>query len=76
MLKGQVTERRARRIASEWHGGKSSPLYALSSTGTVVASLLSEIDKCLNWAKQKETKALISELQALRRYAVQKGANN
>lgn len=29
----------ARRIASEWHGGQASALYALASSGTVVAGL-------------------------------------
>jgi hypothetical protein len=30
-----IDDATARRIASEWHGGQSSDLYALVSTGTI-----------------------------------------
>jgi hypothetical protein len=37
-------ESAARRIASEWHGGQFFPLYALSSTGTIVDGAEREIE--------------------------------
>lgn len=30
-----ITDGQARKIASEWHGGQSSPLYSLASTGAI-----------------------------------------
>jgi hypothetical protein len=35
----------ARRIASEWHGGQRSALYALASAGHIGDDTLSEIDR-------------------------------
>lgn len=42
-LIGSTTDTRARKIASEWHGGQSSPLYALASTGSILDGISSEI---------------------------------
>jgi hypothetical protein len=39
-------ETTARRIASDWHGGQWSALYALASSGTVLLDVLDEIDEC------------------------------
>lgn len=36
-----------RQVAADWHGGQSSPLYAFSSTGTIVEGLEAEIRGCL-----------------------------
>lgn len=33
----------ARRIASEWHGGQSSKLYAFASTGAILEGITNEI---------------------------------
>jgi hypothetical protein len=41
-----LTENEARRIAAEWHGGQGSALYALASTGTVVAGASAEASAC------------------------------
>ncbi|MGH7484025.1 MAG: hypothetical protein ACREMY_00290 [bacterium] len=32
-----------RRTATDWHGGQSSPMYAFSSTGSIVEGLEAEI---------------------------------
>jgi hypothetical protein len=39
-------------LASLWHGGQWSPLYAFSSTGTVVEGLSGEIRSCLRSAER------------------------
>jgi len=36
-----------RGVAADWHGGQSSPLYALASTGTVLPNALTEARDCL-----------------------------
>jgi len=43
-----INEEKARRIASEWHGGKSSPLYAFSSSGIILDGLEYEITRSLD----------------------------
>ena len=40
-----IRERRARRIASEWHGGQWSALYAYCSTGHATADTLREAER-------------------------------
>lgn len=40
----------ARRIAAEWHGGMSSPLYALTSSGAIVDGVVDEIEDDLTMA--------------------------
>lgn len=37
----------ARLIASEWHSGQASPMYALSSSSTIVDGLKQEIEDCI-----------------------------
>jgi hypothetical protein len=59
-----LTEFEAREIASYWHGGQFSPLYAFSSSGTILPGLLGEIEDCLNTAEQKDK----DELRDLRTY--------
>lgn len=56
-LIGSTTDIRARKIASEWHGGQWSPLYALASTGSIVEGITSEISHCL---RDIETRAFIA----------------
>jgi hypothetical protein len=36
----------ARTIAADWHSGQASPLYALSSSGTVLRGALDEVNEC------------------------------
>jgi hypothetical protein len=43
----ELDEMSARRLASEWHGGQSSPLYAFASSGTITDGLIREIDETL-----------------------------
>lgn len=43
-----ITLATARKIASDWHGGQFSPLYALASTGTVVDGVAVEVRYCLD----------------------------
>ena len=51
MLPGNLNMRevlsQARAIASDWHGGQASPLYALASTGTVLPDAPREVRECL-----------------------------
>lgn len=68
MRRGTVTYKRAQRIAYEWHGGKSSPLYAFASTGSRIAGLLAEIDDCLSGGVM--TGRDRTDLFALRRYVL------
>lgn len=42
-----MIEESAREVASHWHGGMSSALYAFSSTGTIRDDLLSEIEDAI-----------------------------
>lgn len=48
----------AQRVAYEWHGGMSSPLYSFASTGGTVWSedhrrnLIREVEKDIAWAEQ------------------------
>lgn len=38
-----ITDLQTRKIASEWHGGQSSPLYALTSSGAITEDCAEEI---------------------------------
>ena len=62
-----ITEAEARKIASEWHGGQWSPLYAFSSTGTIVSGINSEIEECLRTVYPHSDED-ISNLRDLRAY--------
>ena len=42
-----MSDARMRRIASWWHSGMWSALYAFSSTGTILSSLRAEIRTCI-----------------------------
>jgi hypothetical protein len=42
-----LSHAQARRIASEWHGGSHSPLYAFVSTGRITDNTLEEVAGCL-----------------------------
>lgn len=42
-----MDETRAREIASWWHSGQWSPLYAFCSTGTRKDGLATEVRQCL-----------------------------
>lgn len=53
-----------REIASYWHGGQSSPLYKLSSSGTPVSGLVAEINGCILFATtEDERESLIVLLE-------------
>lgn len=53
----------AREIASEWHGGQFTPLYAYSSTGTILDGLDSEIDAALKLHAPESEKRRLRELR-------------
>lgn len=55
-----ISEGEARLIASQWHGGQNSPLYAFASSGTILPDLADEITSQLPWEKL--------EVQALHAY--------
>jgi hypothetical protein len=64
----------ARRIASEWHGGGGTALYAFVSTGTVSADMRAEVRADLETthapeSRQHYTEADRRELRALSVYA-------
>jgi hypothetical protein len=41
-----LSDLEARQIASYWHGGQSSPLYALTSSGALVKGVHEELTDC------------------------------
>ena len=49
--------------AGDWHGGQWSPLYALASSGSVVAGLAAEAGRCVELA---EAEGLWEDAGALR----------
>lgn len=49
----RLTHDQAREIASSWHGGQGSPLYALASSGAIVDGVVEEIDECAESCKGK-----------------------
>lgn len=34
-------------VASEWHGGQWTALYAFASTGSIVEGVLAEVEQCI-----------------------------
>ena len=60
---------RARILASEWHGGQWSPLYALASSGAITAGALGEIEAELTTAQGTDR----ADLMWLRDYVVHEG---
>lgn len=65
-----LTDTEARRIAAEWHGGMSSPLYSLASTGAIRESVFREIAEDID---QATTAFDRWELDRLYRYAEEHG---
>lgn len=68
-----ISDGKARRLANEWHGGQSSPLYALSSSGAIVDGVLKELMYCrnhlfLDLKAGKKVKTEFMELKQLYRY--------
>jgi hypothetical protein len=64
-----ITDLDARRIASEWHGGGGSALYAFASTGAIDTaywshSITDEIWRCLR--NDVESRSLEEQIPALR----------
>lgn len=49
--------------ASDWHGGQSSPLYALSSTGTPVVGLAAEVRSCIRGLTAPSTERLTADAE-------------
>lgn len=69
-----IRHRTARRIASEWHGGITSDLYLLTSTGTISTDAEREIGLCMmalesqDTYRDKDHKNLFNLLQYVRHY--------
>ena len=63
-----ITPEKARRIAYDWHGGQSSPLYAFASSGLVadLPALVAEIDDCKRYGLSTQ----LRELDQLRRFVL------
>lgn len=55
-------------IASEWHSGQWSPLYAFSSTGTITAGIIEEIQNCINDCVKQNNKKEMNKLNKLLQY--------
>lgn len=60
-----INDTEARMIASHWHSGAASPLYALSSTGTITNDTVAEIQSNID---QERDLFAIEELSDLRDY--------
>lgn len=52
MSRDAIIDTEYRRLASEWHGGQWSPMYAYASTGSVTRGLCAEIRHCLSGFSQ------------------------
>ena len=63
-----ITHEKARRIAYDWHGGQSSPMYAFASSGLVadLPALVAEIDDCKRYGLSTQ----LRELDQLRRFVL------
>ena len=61
-----ISHEKARRIAYDWHGGQSSPLYALASSGLVrdPLAVFAEIKDCKAYGLSSH----LRELDQLERY--------
>lgn len=66
----ELTEEQAREIASWWHDGQWSPLYAFASTGTTACDrfslddLMGEVRDCLPHAEEPKTERELASLLA------------
>ena len=68
-----IQHRTARRIASEWHGGQSTGLYALCSSGAIIGKQQrpgeteteEEVCACLRWLANNRTMCPVSDQQDL-----------
>lgn len=62
-----IDSRKARKLAYDWHGGQSSPLYAFASSGLIedLNALIREVDNC---AVVASTATAVREVKSLRRY--------
>jgi hypothetical protein len=54
MTDGMIDLSALRELAASWHGGMSSPLYALASSGAIVEGCVREIEDCIVIAQQYE----------------------
>lgn len=52
---GTLTETGARTIASNWHGGQASPLYAFASSGAIVPGIIREIRNNIRSIRDNES---------------------
>jgi hypothetical protein len=48
-----MNEAEAREVASDWHGGQWSPLYAFASSGTLVEGITDEIGRNMRWCEDQ-----------------------
>lgn len=65
-----IADLQARQTASDWHGGLSSPLYALASSGAIVDGVETEILEDIERVRPgPQSKAL----RKLYKYVIDKG---
>ena len=74
---GKITDQQARKIASEWHGGGGTALYALASTGAIDTAradhdVAQEITECARACRGKGGPDFTNLIE-LRAYARRKG---
>lgn len=58
-----ATDDDCRDVASDWHGGQGSALYAYASTGTIKSGIVQEIDACIRGIEKDPDDYMDAELQ-------------
>lgn len=57
----RIEDGEVRHLAAAWHGGQSSPLYALCSTGSIVSGVQREIRDCLRQSENIDVYTIWAE---------------
>lgn len=67
LRKRAISDAQVRSLAAAWHGGQSSPLYALTSSGAIIEGCAEEVDLCIAEA-QRSAPADVPALKSLLDY--------
>ena len=67
LRKQAISDAQVRSLAAAWHGGQSSPLYALTSSGAIIEGCAEEVDLCIAEA-QRSAPADVPALKSLLDY--------
>lgn len=60
-----ITDLAARKIATDWHGGQQSALYALSSTGAIAEGAEAELNREIIYNRDTQQHTICTECQRL-----------